>query len=71
MGKPKNLGQALVEYLFVLLFCVLMVVKMVDVFTDFFRDSVGNLGHVLSIDLSVGICSENCFYTGYENGSNP
>lgn len=60
-------GQALVEYLFVLLFSAFLVVKMVGAFTDFFRESLGNLGHVLSVDLSTGICKKDCFFSGYAN----
>ena len=60
-------GQALIEYLFVLLFSVFLVVKMTGAFTDFFRESLGNLGHVLSVDLTTGVCERECYFYGYSN----
>jgi len=66
--KTKSKGQAAVEYLFVLVFMVLIAAKIVTRFNDFFRDSVGNLGHVLSRNLTVGICPSECFFSGYKNG---
>ena len=41
---------------------------MVTGFSDFFRDSFGNLGHALSINLNVGVCEKDCFFGGYKNG---
>jgi hypothetical protein len=61
-------GQAAVEYLLVLLFVVMVSLKMVGSFNDFLRDSTGNLGHVLSQNLIVGICDQLCFFANYENG---
>ena len=66
--KTKSRGQAAVEYLFVLVFMVLIAAKIVNRFNSFFRDSVGNLGHVLSRNLSVGMCPTECFFNGYKNG---
>jgi hypothetical protein len=66
--KTSSLGQATVEYLFVILFTIMISLKIVQVFTDFMRDSMGNLGHVLSTHLNVGICEKNCFFGGYKNG---
>ena len=67
----KSAGQATLEYLFVMLFIVSISVKMVGAFSDFMRDSVGNLGHVLSMNLTVGVCKDQCFYGGFKNGYNP
>jgi uncharacterized protein (UPF0333 family) len=64
----KSSGQAMVEYLFVMLFIVLISVKLVGAFTDFMRDSMGNLGHIMTISLTTGICSEHCFFGGVGNG---
>jgi hypothetical protein len=61
-------GQALVEYLMVLIFISFLAGKMVTGFSDFFRDSFGNLGHALSINLNVGVCERDCFFGGYKNG---
>jgi hypothetical protein len=68
VNNIKSSGQAMVEYLFVLLFIVMISVKLVASFTDFMRDSMGNLGHVMTISLSTGICSEHCFFGGVGNG---
>lgn len=61
-------GQAAVEYLLVLTFSVLVLVKIVNVVGTFMTDSVGNLGHVLSVNLKVGVCRNYCFFSGYKNG---
>ena len=67
----KNLGQATVEYLFVMIFIISISIKMVSSFSEFMRDSVGNLGHVLSMNLTVGVCAEQCFFGGFKNGYTP
>lgn len=66
--KAKSTGQAAVEYLFVLVFMVLLSARIVTRFGNFFRDSVGNLGHVLSQNVIVGVCPRTCFFEGYGNG---
>ncbi len=64
----KSRGQATVEYIFLLAVIVFLAFKLVATFTTFFRDSVGNVGHVLSVHLNVGVCPEGCFFGGYRNG---
>lgn len=64
----KNCGQATVEYIFILAFAVFLGLKVTNLFTNFFRDSMGSVGHVLSTNLTVGICPEDCFFSGYANG---
>lgn len=32
------------------------------------RESVGGLGHTMTMNLMVGICKEECFYSNYKNG---
>lgn len=66
----KSSGQATIEYLFVLIFIVGISIKIVGAFSDFMRGSVGNLGHELTVNLSTGVCSQNCFFSGYQNGNN-
>lgn len=66
--KYRNSGQALIEYLLVMLFLIGFSVKIVGSFSDFFRDSMGNLGHVLTLNLLVGVCEEDCFFSGFKNG---
>ena len=63
-------GQALIEYILVLVLIMVLASKLATSFTDFMRDSIGNLGHVLSLNLSVGVCAEQCFFDAYKNGSN-
>jgi hypothetical protein len=63
----KARGQATVEYLFVLVFMILFSAKVLTRFNDFFRDSIGNLAHVLSQYLIVGVCPTQCFYGSYKN----
>mgnify|MGYP001284506747 CR=1 FL=1 len=67
----KSAGQATIEYLFVMIFIVSISIKMVGAFSDFMRDSVGNLGHVLSQNLTVGVCEKQCFFGGFKNGYEP
>jgi len=64
-------GQALVEYLLLVVFLIILTAKLVGGFTDFMRTSVGNLGHVLSLNLTVGVCREECFFGTYKNGKAP
>lgn len=64
----KNGGQATVEYLLLILFLLALSYKVVLGFTEYMSDAVGNLGHVLSYNLSVGICESECFYKQYYNG---
>ncbi len=59
------------EYLFVLVFMVLIATQILNRFNVFFRDSTGNLAHVLSTNLMVGICDQHCFFAGYKNGYKP
>lgn len=64
-------GQALVEYLFVLMFLVVFSTQVVDAFSNFMRDSMGNLAHVLTINLMTGTCQRDCFFGSYRNGYEP
>jgi len=68
MTAIKESGQATVEYIFILAFAVLLAFKVTNLFTDFFRDSMGNVAHVLSTNLMVGICPTDCFFNGFYNG---
>lgn len=64
----KSSGQAMVEYLFVMLFIIIISVRLVGSFTDFMRDSMGNLGHIMTMTLTTGMCKNMCFYSGPGNG---
>lgn len=61
-------GQAAIEYLLIMAFVVGLTVKTVGSFSDFFRDSMGNLGDVLTRNLLVGVCPKDCFFAGFKNG---
>lgn len=67
--KINSVGQATIEYLFVLIFIVGISLKIVGTFSDFMRESVGNLGHELSVNLSSGVCETICYFPGYRNSS--
>lgn len=70
MNRPNNeRGQATIEYLFILVFIALLASQIVTNFGNFFGKSLGNFAHVLSGQLTVGICKSNCFYDGYVNGA--
>lgn len=72
MSLHKNIcGQATVEYLLLLAFLLTISINLVSSFTTFMSDNVGNLGHVISYNLSVGVCDEECFYPSYRNGYRP
>lgn len=68
MNKLTEVGQALVEYLIVFVFITFLGVQFINGFSSFLNDSFGNLGHVVSMNLTVGVCDNNCFFLGYKNG---
>lgn len=70
MLHRKSSGQALIEFIFVLLFAIFFTTRTVSFVGDFMRDSFGNMAHVLSINLAVGVCPQDCFFSGYSNGFN-
>jgi len=69
--KSNYLGQATVEYIFILAFALILGLKISNIFTDFFRKSMGNIGHVLSTNVTVGVCPQECYFAGYVNGHGP
>lgn len=64
----RSSGQATIEYLFAMIFMILVSIKLIGAFSGFMRDSVGNLGHVLTMNLMTGVCKDQCFYSNYRNG---
>lgn len=64
----SNQGQATVEFAFVFVFVALILFTVVRSFSDLATSSYGNLAHVLSRNLVVGVCSSECFFSGYRNG---
>jgi len=64
----RSCGQATIEYLLLILLMLTLSIKMIGGFTDFMTGTIGNLGHVLTYSLSVGVCNQECFYPGHRNG---
>lgn len=67
----KKRGQALIEFVFIFLIAIMVSVKTVNFVNEFVRDSFGNLAHVLSMNLGVGSCPTECFFSRYHNGYSP
>lgn len=67
MMALKDCGQATVEYIFILAFALLLGFNLTKRFTNFFTNSMGGVGHVLSTHLTVGACSKQCWFDGYDN----
>jgi len=65
--KNQN-GQALIEYILIFAFIALIGLGFIKSFGSFFSKSFTNIGHVLTMHLSVGICNKQCFYPQYSNG---
>ena len=69
--KSKRLfgtrGQALVEYLLIFGLMALISVGMVKSFNSLMNEMVTSFSYVLSQHLSVGVCDQTCFFTGYKN----
>ena len=68
--KKTSRGQAVIEYLFMLIFISLIGIKLIQGLSAFMFESIGGLGHVLNVHLSVGVCKESCFNNSYVNGWN-
>lgn len=66
--RHSNKGQATVEFAFVFVFVALILFNVVRSFTDLTSSSYGNLAHVLSRNLIIGVCPSECFFAGYRNG---
>lgn len=61
-------GQATVEYIFILAFVLILGIKITNLFSNFFRQSLGSVGHVLSTNVTVGVCPQDCYFPGFVNG---
>ncbi|MCT4642608.1 MAG: hypothetical protein N4A33_09975 [Bacteriovoracaceae bacterium] len=65
----SNKGQAMVEYLLIMVFAASISIKMIQSFSDFMKTSMGSMGHILTQHLTTGVCEKNCFFAGYKNGA--
>lgn len=68
MKHLRTCGQATVEYIFILAFAIFIARFALLEFRGFFIDTMGNVGHVLSTNLIVGVCKSECFFERYING---
>lgn len=66
--KKNQKGQALVEYLFVIMFISVIGTKFISKLGKYTSTQMGKMAHVLSLNLTVGICNNQCYFTGYKNG---
>ena len=67
MLQTQN-GQATVEYILILAFVLIVGFKIASTFTNFFRDSMGSVGHALTMNVTIGVCPQQCYFEGYVNG---
>jgi hypothetical protein len=73
--KSNQQGQALIEYLFVIVMTAYLGTHFSKKIGSFMSEQMGKLAHVLSMNLSVGVCSKNgaskgqyCYFKNYKNG---
>lgn len=66
--KKHQAGQALIEYLFVIMFVSIIGTKFISKLGKYTSAQMGKMAHVLSLNLTVGVCDKNCFFIGYKNG---
>ncbi len=67
--SQNSRGQALIEYLLIFSFIALISVGIVSGLGKALSVSVGKLGHVLTQQLSVGVCKTNCYFGNYKNST--
>ena len=61
-------GQALVEYIMIFGIMAFIGMKIIGGLGDVIDDSIGSLNYALTQQLSTGVCSRGCFFSGYING---
>lgn len=66
--NKKQLGQALIEYVLVVMFISVIGLKFVKSFSEFVSEAFGDLGHVMTTTLTTGACERQCFFSAYRNG---
>jgi hypothetical protein len=60
-------GQALIEYLIVFSFVTFLGINMTKGLGKTMLKSVGYIGYELTEQFTIGVCKEECFYSGYTN----
>ncbi|MFZ4713088.1 MAG: hypothetical protein ACOYL6_05235 [Bacteriovoracaceae bacterium] len=68
-------GQALIEYLFVIVMVSYLGTRFSGKIGTFMSEQMGKMAHVISMNLSVGVCSKDvatkgqyCYFKSYKNG---
>ncbi|MDH4466554.1 MAG: hypothetical protein QE271_00730 [Bacteriovoracaceae bacterium] len=61
-------GQAVIEYLFVIMFIIFFSFNLTLMVRDLFQTNFASFAHILSKNLSSGVCPKICLYDQYENG---
>ena len=61
-------GQALVEYIMIFGIMSFIGMKIIGGLGNVMDDSIGSLNYALTQQLSTGVCSRGCFFSGYING---
>jgi len=67
--KKSAAGQAVVEYLLIMIFIYMVAGKFIKGFKDFLAEGFGTIGHAMTVNLSVGVCEKECFFKGYKNSN--
>ena len=65
--KRASRGQALIEYLLLFSFMTFIAINMIRGLGKTMLESVGILGYEMTEQLTIGVCTRDCFYTGYKN----
>jgi hypothetical protein len=66
--KYSQKGQALLEYLIILIIISFIGIRLVRGVVKVINDSVGSFNHVVSRHLTTGVCKRDCFFSYYGNG---
>jgi hypothetical protein len=60
-------GQAMIEYLLIFSFVTFFSINLVKSLGNKMLTTVGYLGFEISEQLTVGVCSNDCFMNGFKN----
>ncbi len=60
-------GQAVIEYILIFAFITFLSVSFVKSLNLIMTNSIGSLAYELTEQLTVGVCKQRCFYSGFEN----
>ena len=65
--KKRAEGQALIEYLLIFVFMTFIAISMVKGLGKTLISSVGHMGFEITEQLTIGVCKQACFFSGYAN----